>query len=163
MFEYFKQIVTAQFEASLCMLGDCLEKCPADHWQAKVGNNEFWFVAYHALCYVDLYLSPSDDEFQLREFHTQDEEQPFIPAEGVVFSKEQIAGYLAICRPKAVETLAAETNESLQRESGFPWLPFTRGELHIYNLRHVQHHTGQLSASLRRVGVEPRWVGSGWR
>lgn len=33
-----------------------------------------------------------------------------------------------------------------------------RGELHLYNLRHVQHHTGQLSAYLRRIGQVPRWV-----
>ncbi|MEQ8789186.1 MAG: DinB family protein [Pirellulaceae bacterium] len=163
MIDYLKQIVAAQFEASLCMLNDCVQKCPAESWPQPVGSRAFWFVAYHALCYTDLYLSPSDDEFELRDFHTPEDDQPFIPAAGIVFSQQLISDYLAICRRKAGETLAAETDQSLRRESGFPWLPFTRGELHLYNLRHLQHHTGQLSAVLRRLGLEPRWVGSGWR
>jgi hypothetical protein len=41
--------------------------------------------------------------------------------------------------------------------------------LHIYNIRHVQHHSGQLSAYLRRIGAginDPKalpWIGTGWR
>jgi hypothetical protein len=40
--------------------------------------------------------------------------------------------------------------------------------MHLVNIRHVQHHTGQMSAFLRRVDdrfkdhKELRWVGSGW-
>jgi hypothetical protein len=56
-----------------------------------------------------------------------------------------------------METLASETRESLERESGFRWLPFSRSELHVYNIRHVQHHTGQLSAYVRgRYGLAMR-------
>jgi uncharacterized damage-inducible protein DinB len=58
--------------------------------------------------------------------------------------------------------------------SGFDdgWLrlvDLSRGELHIYNIRHVQHHAGQMSAYLRRVDgalADPKalpWVGTGWR
>ena len=66
-------------------------------------------------------------------------------------------------------TLSADTPESLQGESGFSWLPFSRGEVHLYNLRHIQHHTGAMSAYVRRVGVgredtlDLRWVKTGWR
>lgn len=81
------------------------------------------------------------------------------------FEKAEIMEYLAVCRRKALETLAAETRESLERESGFPRLPFSRGELHVYNIRHLQHHTGQLSAFLRRIDDprDPKWVKTGWR
>jgi len=34
--------------------------------------------------------------------------------------------------------------------------------MHLYNLRHVQHHAGQLQLLLRRAGVTPpRWVRQG--
>lgn len=163
MIDYFKEILSSQFEASLAMLSECIEICPAEAWEEKVGNNAFWFVAYHTLCYVDLYLSPSNDAFQRREFHNREGDNAFLPPEGVTFSRQQTSDYLAACRRKAAEMFAAETVESLQRESGFPWVPFTRGELHLYNLRHVQHHTGQLTAFLRKRGLQPAWVGSGRR
>jgi hypothetical protein len=32
-------------------------------------------------------------------------------------------------------------------------------ELHLYNLRHVQHHAAQLNLLLRQtIGSAPRWV-----
>ena len=48
-------------------------------------------------------------------------------------------------------SLATETEESLAGPSGFHWYKNTRGEMHLINIRHIPHHTGQLSAFLRRV------------
>lgn len=163
MIEYTKKILTGQFEASLAMLNQCVRECPAENWDDKIANFKFWQAAYHTLCCVDLYLSPSEAEFVYRDIHFPNSEDPFHPPEDCTFSQEQIGDYLAICRQKAVDTLAAETPESLLRESGFDWVPLTRGELHLYNIRHIQHHTGQLSAHLRRRGGGADWVGSGWR
>jgi uncharacterized damage-inducible protein DinB len=60
--------------------------------------------------------------------------------------------------------MAAETHKTLEGPSEFPWLPMSRAELHLYNIRHIQHHTGQLGAFLRRNGVDAgRWVKRGWR
>jgi hypothetical protein len=43
-------------------------------------------------------------------------------------------------------------------------LQFSRGELHVCNFRHLQHHAAQLSLRLRSdAGVEIPSVGSGWR
>jgi hypothetical protein len=59
------------------------------------------------------------------------------------------------------EGVAKETARSLAGESGFPWIPFPRLELHIYNIRHIQHHAGQLGAFLRRNKVKGvGWVGT---
>jgi hypothetical protein len=117
---------------------------------------------------VDLYLSPNEDAFELRELNRRggDERGPTL-SPGL--ARDEALSYLAICRQKMLETLAAETTESLQGPCGFSWRKFSRGELHIYNIRHVQHHTGQLSAFLRRVdqALKDRkalpWIGSGWR
>jgi hypothetical protein len=79
--------------------------------------------------------------------------------------RDETLAYLAACRQKLLETIGSETPESLQGASGFSRLPFSRGELHLYNIRHVQHHTGQLSAYLRRIveDGERWWVKTGWR
>lgn len=166
MIDHVKQILARQFEAALCMFSDCVEKCPAAQWDAPIAKYPFWQVAYHTLCFVDLYLSPDEATFEPRPaFHPAglrelDNEYP-----SRRFQRDEIRAYLAICRSKARERFTAETVESLQGPSGFPGRPATRGELHLYNLRHLQHHIGQLAAALRRAdpSIDPRWVGSGWR
>src|SRR5512140_2078307 len=162
MIEYVKKILAGQFEAALCMMNDCLQKCPPEHWEGKIANNTFREVAYHTLFYVDLYLSPNEEAFTLRELHRRggDERSPTVSAG---LTKGETLPYLAICRQKAIETLVSETRASLEGGSGFSQRPFSRGELHLYNLRHLQHHTGQLSAYLRRMDQSARWVATGWQ
>jgi hypothetical protein len=169
MIEYVKKIITGQFEASLWMLNECLRKCPPEHWDGRVAKYPFWHVAYHTLCFVDLYLSPSEAAFQFRDLHPQGQREFADEYPSRRFDQRELAEYVVICREKALATLASETRESLESPSGFHWLPFTRGELHLYNLRHLQHHAGQLGAYLRRVDEalqDPqavRWARTGWR
>ena len=163
MIEYVRHILCAQFEASLGMLDDCIQNCPPAHWQQKIANMEFGYVAYHALCYVDLYLSPSLAEFQLREFHNEHDENRFKPKDNYPITPELVSDYLQTCLQKMRETIAAETEASLNLRADFDWLePFTRGELHLYSIRHIQHHTGALSAYLRRLDFNLKWGHTGW-
>jgi hypothetical protein len=165
---YLAEILTAQFEAALCMMNQCVQACQPLHWEGKIANDTFRQVAYHTLFYVDFYLSPDENAFDLRELHHHggDERGPTLSAG---LSKDETLAYLAICRQKMVETMAVETKQSLEGPSGFSRRTFSRGELHLYNIRHVQHHTGQLSAYLRRVDqslADPTalpWVATGWR
>ena len=78
-----------------------------------------------------------------------------------LFNKAELLEYVDFCQRKAAEIIAAQTSASFSEPSGFSWQPVTRGELHICNIRHVQHHTGQLSAFLRRVDVDTSWIKSG--
>jgi hypothetical protein len=166
--DYLKQILTAQFEASLAMLNQCIQACPPQHWEGKIAHDTFRKVAYHTLFFTDLYLSPSEESFQLRDLHHRggDERGPVL-SPGL--AKDDTLSYVTIVRQKVSESLAAETPQSLQGPSGFSWRKFSRGELHVYNIRHIQHHAGQLSAYLRRVdpSLSDRkalpWIGSGWR
>jgi hypothetical protein len=151
----------SQLAASLTMLHNCIKACPADNWDSPIAKYPFWHVAYHALCFGDLYSAESDEAWVPSEgpegFHPAGkaelaDEYPsrrFIQAELLRYSD-----YVCATAPKR---LRAETLESLEAPSGFSWLHFNRAELHIYNARHVQHHAGQLSASLRRVEVAVPW------
>lgn len=163
MLEHFKGILIGQFEASHCMLRECIEKCPPEHWDGLIAKYAFWHVSYHVLCFVDCYLSKSNETFQLRDIHPNgmqelDDEYP-----SRRFTKPELLEYATVLRPKIRESIASETRESLEGPSGFAHLSFSRAELHVYNIRHVQHHAGQLGAFLRRHGVDLRWVKTGWR
>jgi hypothetical protein len=168
MSEHFKHIVAAQFDAALAMLKQCIEACPENQWDTKIANGTFRWVVYHTLFFVDFYLTSSEHDFRKRGFHEigGDEREPVAC---VGLSKADSLEYMAICRQKMGDTIAAESEEKIEGPSGFSWLNFSRGELHLYNVRHVQHHTGQLSAWLRRNAATCEdskalpWVRSGWR
>jgi hypothetical protein len=64
-------ILIAQFEAALCMLDECVRRCPPEHFDGKIGNDTFRQVAYHTLFYADFYLSPGEAAFALRELHAR--------------------------------------------------------------------------------------------
>ena len=168
MSAYLQQILTYQYEAALSMLDECLRRCPPEHWDGQIARYAFWHVAYHTLCFLDLYLTPNEKDFQPRAIHPAgwkeyDDEYP-----SRRFEKTELLDYVAICRQKVRDALAAETREALEGPAGHSRRNFSRGELHIYNIRHVQHHAGQLSAYLRRIDPAlqdlqvMRWAGSGW-
>ena len=175
----FRTLTHSQFRAALAMLEQCITRCPDEHWDATIGKYPFWQVVYHTLCFVDCYLSPSNDDFTRTVEARQKAESAGAPPpafnpqpRGMAelddeypsrrFTREEMIQYAAICRAKLDATIPNESDETLDGPSGFPWLAkLSRAELHLYNLRHVCHHTGQLSAALRRVGVETGWVKAG--
>jgi DinB superfamily len=170
MLDYMRSILTTQFEAALCMLDHCIRECPPEHWEGKIANRTFRWVAYHTLFWVDVYLSPGDEEdLVLRDLHSRggDERNDELLSPGL--EKEECLAYVTLCRQELLKTLGAETAASLQAPCGFHYRKISRGELYLYSLRHVQHHVGQLSAYLRRVYLRLAeadrlpWVGSGWR
>ena len=164
MIDHVKHMLKGQLEAALCMLNDCIRKCPAEHWDGKIANDSYRQISYHTLFYLDYYLSVSEAAFTLRELHQRggDERSTAVSAG---LSRDESLAYVEFCHRKGLDALAAETQQSLQGPSGFARLPFSRGELYLYNIRHVQHHTGQLSAYLRKVieDGERWWVKTGWR
>ena len=79
------------------------------------------------------------------------------PEIGDPYRKEEVLEYFQLCRQevkKQVDALDLET------ESGFEWLPFGKLELQFYNIRHLQHHTGELCERLWAAEkIEINWVG----
>ena len=168
MIEELKKAITGQYEAALCMLHQCIIQCKPEHWEGRIANDTFRQISYHTLFYVDFYLSPTEESFVLRDVHQRggDERQPIL-SPGL--EPDETLHYLTICLQKVIENVADETRESLEGPSGFALRKFSRVELHFYNIRHIQHHTGQLSAYLRRVDEslkmtkDLKWISSGWQ
>jgi hypothetical protein len=153
-----KATIQSQYRAVLAMLGDAIQKCPEDLWYDDSYVHRFWHVAYHVLFYTHLYLHDSGEDFAPWAKHR--EEYGSLDTRGSEpYTQEEVLEFLALCLcwneiERRVSTL------DLEAGSGFDWLPFGKLELQLYNISHLQHHTGQLAERLRnREGSGVGWVG----
>jgi uncharacterized damage-inducible protein DinB len=156
--------LASQYLSALTMLRTCVDQIDADVRDTLGGRYPYGHVAYHVLHTTDLYLSRDEASFRPQPFHREGYEQlgkPFWAESAVVadqpYDRDTLVKYVEICQARVKSVLDGETDASLQGSSGFSWLEFSRLELHIYNIRHLQHHTGQLVAALRQsrnTGVE---------
>lgn len=154
-----KAVIQSQFLAALAMLKQAIEHCPDNLWADSQPQNKFWRTAYHALFYAHFYLHPTEGDFTPWEKHRNEVTslQPSDDPQAVEpYSRAEVLEYLAFCQQQVREKVAAS---DLEAASGFHWLPFSTLEKHIYNLRHVQQHTGELFERLAQVGVDVGWVG----
>lgn len=156
-----------QFGGAIDMLENALLACPASLWKERLWSipsdhsqpqefppqfSEFWYLTFHALVWLDLYLSGVPEE----EFAPP---VPFV--QGVLdslealpeqsYTKEELHAYLVSLRQKCHTQLLALTDEQARRTIEYPWSEgrsISYLELQIYNLRHVQEHAAQLSLFL---------------
>jgi hypothetical protein len=125
-------------------------------WQTPKTKPEFaqfWYVSYHTLFWLDLYLDGAEEGFAPPSPFTlieQDEEGP-LPER--VYTKEELLAYLDYARTKCKTTIDLLDNESAHRHCRFGWGECSFLELLIYNLRHVHGHASQLNMLLGQNGV----------
>jgi hypothetical protein len=158
--------IISQYGAALAMLRSAIESCPPEHWDSDAYQNRFWHLAYHVLFYTHLYLSPADEEFVPWEkgrenYNFLTDTIPWAPDEKIEiterYTRQEILEYHQLVSQRVVGSVHGVP---LEGPSGFYWLPFDRFELHLYNLRHIQHHTGQLVERIRQeTGNGVGWVG----
>ncbi|WP_024772746.1 hypothetical protein [Aquimarina macrocephali] len=159
-----KDEIQSQYSSSLNMLKSAIEKCPNSLWTDKSYTNVFWQLSYHTLFYTDLYLSEKKELFQVWEKHKDNYENlgrigeygEKLPEIKTPYSKPEILLY----HKKITKTLSNRVKKiNFNSHSGFDWLNFNKVELQFYNLRHLQHHTGQLCERIRQ-NTEERvgWV-----
>ena len=159
-----RRAVSSQFVAALRMLPSTIENCPEKLWDRESDRNRFWAIAYHTIFYAHLYLSPSQKVFEPFERNVPGHAcfgrthlgswKKLGPDD--VFSKTDILAYCDHVIGR-VGNLVAST--PFDAPSGFHWLEFTKGEAHLYNLRHIQHHAGQLADRLRQeCNIGTPWV-----
>jgi len=158
----YKSLVTSQFDAAFDMLEECMRVCPEAKWKGKVGKYAFWHVAYHALYCTDLYTARSAEKWKTHpKFHPGGRKDVEGEYPMRVMTRAELLAYNAHCRKLVRASIRRETSASLRASAGFPWLSFRRAELPVYSLRHLQHHTGQLGAFLRRAKVATKWKKDG--
>jgi hypothetical protein len=140
----WKAMLWGQFGAAIDMLENAIDACPDALWGDRARRPEFWYVAYHTLFFLDLYLSGQLEGFAPPAPCNLDELDPAGILPGRVYTRDEMRAYLRHGRDKCRATIEAMTEEEATRPAGFAWLELSRGELLLDNLRHVQHHTAQL-------------------
>ncbi|MCP5052894.1 MAG: DinB family protein [bacterium] len=155
-----KPMIWHQFGAAIDMLENTIISCPGELWSDRSQKPEYWYLVYHTLFWLDLYLSGPTEGFLPPEPFTLDELDP----EGIMpeqpHTKEVLRSYLQHCREKCKTTIEALTDEKASRRFAFGWGEANFAELLLYNMRHVQHGTGQLNLILRQqTDFAPKWVG----
>lgn len=152
-----------QYHAALAMLHRAIELCPDDLWSDSGRGTPFWRIAYHALFYTHMYLQRDEASFIPWERHwtgAEDlDEQPTPQYEP--YTKAEVLVYWDIC--DAMVGGAIDTLDVLTPETGFSWHNPQRSkvEQHTSGIRHIQHHTAQLSVRVQEAaGVRVEWVGA---
>lgn len=167
----WKTALWRQFGAAIDTLDNALVACPASLWQERLWRDppdhpqrpygEFWYIAYHTLFWLDLYLSSLADPTQgitpPAPFPVAVFDAGGTPRERL-FTKEELRAYLAYARQKCHTTIEALTEEQARYPFEFPWekgkgRPISVLELLLYTMRHAQEHAAHLSLFLGQHGV----------
>ncbi len=151
----FLNNIVRQYRAPLAMLKQAIELCPESLWLDASYTNKFWHIAYHSVFYTHFYLSTTEADFRAWPKHKPDSNylgvRPWGPQEIPnvdPYTKAEVLEYHEFC---CAEVEAKVPGIHLEAPSGFGWLPFNKLEVQFYNIRHTQHHTGQLADRLRNV------------
>ncbi len=171
MDKMWQEILWSQFSAVIEMYGRALNSCPDELWRGRMWNDasmppefsEFWYVAYHTLFWLDLYLSGDVEGFAPLEPFTLSELAPQGMLPDRCYTKQELQTYLAYCHRKCRDTIDQLTDERSRHVYIYPW---TKGgirfaELLLDVMRHIQEHGAQLNMYLgQQAGINSRWVES---
>jgi hypothetical protein len=162
-----KNTLWKQFGASIDFLAATVNACPDSLWRASLWQtpnveaefSHFWYVTYHTLFWLDLYLTGTEDDFVPPSHFILIEQYDWGPLPERVYTKVELQTYLADCRQRCQATIAALTDETAQRRCQFGWGECSFLELLLYNMRHVHGHAAQLNMLLGQNGISaPDWV-----
>ncbi len=164
-----------QFSATIDMLENALLACPSTHWNGRLWSDHsdhsqppestaFWYLTYHALFWLDLYLTGSLEEFAPPAPFTLHEIDPAGVFPERPYTREELHTYLIYLRTKCQTTIAGLSDEQAQHLISFRWLgekPRSFFGLLLYTMRHVQEHATQLNMFLGQHGIAgvSDWVG----
>ncbi len=160
-------ILWRQFGAALDMLENAIRRCPETLWSSRLWNEppqlpgfaEFWYVAYHTLFWVDLYLSGAVEGFAPPAPFTLAELDPTGVLPERQYTPAELLTYLDHNRRKCQAAILELTDERARQLCTFTWGELSYAELLLDNMRHVQEHAAQLSMLLgQEAGSAARWV-----
>jgi hypothetical protein len=155
MEQSFKEILWQQFGASIIMLENAIISCPTDLWD---NGSQFWYRAYHTLFYLDYYSSLNLGDFQPPSPFTLSEFEAAGTLPNHTYQKSELLNYLQFGRAKAYTLITQFTTETANHRFINVARNYSMLEMVIYNMRHIQHHTGQLNLLLSQHDVTPSWV-----
>jgi hypothetical protein len=168
MLENFKTSTFNQYQATFDTFRQCIELGGTNNWNLIIGSYELGRCVFHALFFGDLYLNQGEDAFRGQAFHAEHAEifegyaeLEFGKEPGPAPNRDETILYLNYLCELAEKVIGAETEETLSKRAPYPWTEFSMAEMHLYNLRHLQHHAAQIGLRLRaECGIDVPWVKS---
>ncbi|MFH1699446.1 MAG: DinB family protein [Candidatus Zixiibacteriota bacterium] len=155
----WKKGIWGQFGAAIDTLENAMAACPDELWDDRSKFHIFWYVAYHTIFWLDYYLTDNTKDFHPPEPFGMTEMDPSGILPERTYTKSELFNYLKYCREKCQTTIMAMTDEALDSRFKFGMVDFNKVELHLYNMRHVQHGAGQLNLILRQeYDIPSPWV-----
>jgi DinB family protein len=162
----WRTLLWKQFGAAIDMLDNAVIACPDALWRQPVWHDpsvplrrvEFWYVVYHALFWLDLYLFGSEEGFAPpAPFTLVEQDDAAGPLPDPSYSRDELRAYLTYARQKCRTTIETMTDERARQPVEFGWVRHggvvSYAELQLYNMRHIQEHAAQLSLLLGQHGV----------
>ena len=158
--------ITQQFGAGIAMLENIIEQCTDGNFK---DYPKLFHALFHTLLFLDYYLTlpPSDFKPPLPFSIKEKNERPVYAIGDAVpdrlFSQKELMQYLVSSEEKLNQCLKIFTESNfdirfIEKDTSDP-MDYSLFEILLYNMRHTQHHIGQLNRMLREIGLEP----SVWR
>jgi hypothetical protein len=163
----WREAIWRQFNAAIAMLENAIRACPDELWSERLwrdpaqqpGLSEFWYVAYHTLFWLDLYLSGSVEGFTPPAPFTLDELDPAGLLPPRTYTKDELRAYLDHDRSKCQTTIEALTEDKARQMCKFSWGEISFLDLLLDSMRHVQEHAAQMNMILgQKIGSNSGWV-----
>ena len=171
------EILKSQMLAALATLNQCLENWPdptevksppaGGEWDGAHADGPFSQWLFHALFYLDYYLSRDVEDFKAQQFHSEHRElfrnyeELEDKEQEETYTKDEIKTYIDFCRDK-IERYFGDANKRELLEKTVH-RNMTVLELAINNTRHVQHHAAELGLYIEQITGKPlKWVSQGW-
>lgn len=162
-----KTSIWRQFGAAIDYLEDTINACPDEFWRdslwktptTKPEFSQFWYVTYHTLFWLDVYLTGTEEGFHPPSPFTLIEQDADGPLPERIYTRDELLAYLKYGREKCQQTIELLTDEAAERRCEFGWGSCSFLELLLYNLRHVHGHASQLNMLLgQHIGPQPDYV-----
>jgi hypothetical protein len=144
-----------QYADSLATMGKVLDCCPAEVWTKRFGPVAFWHEAYHNLFWVNNFVGGADAKFSSQPFGVDIDPRLFVETPAAVLSQADAKCFFDDAVGHVERTFAGMTDEELAGPDAYDETDF-RNVRHrlLYELRHLQHHSGKLIGYLRAEGVD---------
>lgn len=151
--------IRQQFGAAIDSLEATILAFPEAVWTSGAKWCQPWYLAFHTVFWLDLYLSESAEDYRPPSPFTRGELEPNV-FPSWPYAQEELLAWLRRGREHLTARLATITTpEGARRRCRLHWGEMEAQELLLYNLRHVQHHVAQLNLLIRQAGGEPApWV-----
>lgn len=172
MHHTFKNCLLKNFLAAIDMFKNIIVLCPDKVWEQ---DKKFFYLTYHTAIFLDYYLSNPVKEFYPSLPYTILDSLPPEAVDDVIpnkfYTKEDLVEYISAIRKKCQNLIQHASGEKLDGR----WIKdeeinlhglcptlvsnYTLMEILFYNLRHLQHHAGQLNLLLRQqANIAAAWI-----